>query len=61
MSPTLVETTAERDRGAAPYQRHRPEHTLLYQIVAHATSTGVLFLLLGLVVIVVQFLAARVR
>ena len=33
MSPTLVETTAEGDRGAAPYQRHRPEHTLLYQIV----------------------------
>ena len=33
MSPTLAEATAERDAGAAPYQRHRPEHTLLYQIV----------------------------
>ena len=33
MSPTLAEATAERAGGAAPYQRHRPEHTLLYQIV----------------------------
>ena len=35
MSPTLAETTAERDGGAAPYQRHRPERTLLYQIIEH--------------------------
>jgi len=33
MSPPLAEATAERDGCAAPYQRHRPEHTLLYQIV----------------------------
>jgi ribosomal protein S27E len=33
MSPTLAEATAERDGCAAPYQRHRPERTLLYQIV----------------------------
>ena len=33
MSPTPAGATAERPGGAAPYQRHRPEHTLLYQIV----------------------------
>ena len=33
MSPTLAEASAERDRCATPYQRHRPERTLLYQIV----------------------------
>ena len=33
MSPTLAEASAERDGCAAPYQRHRPERTLLYQIV----------------------------
>ena len=33
MSPTLAEATAERDGCAAPYQRHRPEQTLLYPIV----------------------------
>jgi hypothetical protein len=33
MSPTPAGATAERAGGAAPYQRHRPEHTLLYQIV----------------------------
>jgi hypothetical protein len=32
MSPTLAGATAEQAGGAAPYQRHRPEHTLLYQI-----------------------------
>jgi hypothetical protein len=33
MSPTPAGATSERAGGAAPYQRHRPEHTLLYQIV----------------------------
>ena len=33
MSPTLAEASAERDGCATPYQRHRPERTLLYQIV----------------------------
>lgn len=33
MSPALAQATAERDAGAAPYQRHRPEQTLLYPIV----------------------------
>jgi len=33
MSPALAAGTAERDWGAAPDRRHRPEHTLLYQIV----------------------------
>ena len=33
MSPKPAGATAERAGGAAPYQRHRPEHTLLYQIV----------------------------
>ena len=33
MSRTLAEGSAERDGCAAPYQRHRPERTLLYQIV----------------------------
>ena len=33
MSPTLAEASAERDGCAVPYQRHRPERTLLYQIV----------------------------
>jgi len=33
MSPTLAGATAERVGGAAPYQRHWPERTLLYQIV----------------------------
>jgi len=33
MSPTPAGAIAERGGGAAPYQRHRPEHTLLYQIV----------------------------
>ena len=33
MSPALAAGTAERAGGTAPYQRHRPEHTLLYQIV----------------------------
>ena len=33
MSPTLAEATTARDGGAAPYQRHRPERTLLYRIV----------------------------
>ena len=33
MSPTLAQARTERDRCAAPYQRHRPERTLLYQIV----------------------------
>jgi hypothetical protein len=33
MSPALAAGTAERAVGTAPYQRHRPEHTLLYQIV----------------------------
>ena len=33
MSPALAAGTAERAGGTAPDQRHRPEHTLLYQIV----------------------------
>jgi hypothetical protein len=33
MSPTLAEATGERDGCATLYQRHRPERTLLYQIV----------------------------
>ena len=33
MSPTLAEAIGGRDGCAAPYQRHRPERTLLYQIV----------------------------
>jgi ribosomal protein S27E len=33
MSPTLAQARTERDRCATPYQRHRPERTLLYQIV----------------------------
>ncbi len=33
MSPMLEEANADRDGCAAPYQRHRPERTLLYQIV----------------------------
>ena len=33
MSPKLPEANAERDGCATPYQRHRPERTLLYQIV----------------------------
>jgi hypothetical protein len=33
MSPALAAGTGERAEGTAPYRRHRPEHTLLYQIV----------------------------
>jgi hypothetical protein len=33
MSPTRAAASAERDGCAASYQRHRPERTLLYQIV----------------------------
>jgi hypothetical protein len=33
MSPALAAGTGERAGGTAPYQRHRPERTLLYQIV----------------------------
>ena len=33
MSPTLAEASAERDGYSATYQRHRPERTLLCQIV----------------------------
>jgi hypothetical protein len=33
MSPTLAQARTERDRCATPYQRHRPERTLLYQII----------------------------
>ena len=33
MSPARAAGTAERAAGTAPYQRHRPEHTLLYRIV----------------------------
>ena len=33
MSPALAAGTAERPGGTASYQRHRPEHTFLYQIV----------------------------
>ncbi len=33
MSPTRAAARAERDGCAASYQRHRPERTLLYQIV----------------------------
>ncbi len=33
MSPRLAARTAARELGAYRYQRHQPEHTLLYQIV----------------------------
>ena len=33
MSPARAAGTAERAAGTAPYQRHRPEHRLLYGIV----------------------------
>lgn len=31
--PHAAAGTATRERDAGRYQRHRPEHTLLYQIV----------------------------
>ncbi len=33
MSPKIAARTAEPGLGAAYYQRHRPEQTLLYQII----------------------------
>lgn len=35
--PHVAARTASRDRDTGRYQSHRPEQTLLYQIVVNAT------------------------